>query len=122
MAQRRRSSTATVPTGARRPPWGRWGLTASGRLGPGSGKRDRAVRGQDDEAVACESVDRFRIEILTRRRRGRDEAERLGAPLPERALERPLLPRRLVACADRRAGLGKGTDPAPRDPGQADRG
>src|SRR5260370_27839486 len=58
-----------------------------------------------DEPVARERGDGLGVELGGLARRGRDEAERGGAALAERALERPLLAERLVAPAARGAGL-----------------
>src|SRR5690348_1115182 len=70
-----------------------------------------------DETVPGQGRDRLGVVRLAA---GGDEAQCGRPALPERALERALLPQRLVAAAAARARPGKRADAAARDPGEAD--
>src|SRR5207247_1152563 len=73
-----------------------------------------------DEAVGGERGHRSLVQPRERPRRRGHELERPRPALPERALERALLSKRLVATTARGAGLCERADPAAGDAGEAD--
>src|SRR4051794_8751242 len=85
----------------------------------GAGQRDKCAV-DDDEAVARERLDRLAVQLVQPPPLGGHEPQRPRTPLPERPLERPLLPRGLEAAAARRAAGGERAGAAARDARQAD--
>src|SRR5205823_10903592 len=86
------------------------------------GRQRDGAAGDQHEPVAGERRDRLGVELGERPLRRGDEPERGGAPLPEGALERPLLAERLEPAAARGAELGERAALATRDTSEADRG
>src|SRR5207245_7228128 len=74
----------------------------------------------EDEPVSSERLHGVQIEVGDGPFRVRHEPERRSPPLPERALERPLLAQRLVALATGRTALSERADVAARNASEAD--